>query len=161
MSADSQWNSDCTGASMSLARPAHTETDSSMTLAAAKPATARRRNRSALWARPLVVADLRRLGRMKAGVLQRGGKRLCVGAPGIEPHGDALGRQIGARARDARRGEQRLLHGGHAAAAAHVRDDEGHVTGLARGWEDDWGLAAAERGRARFHGLIHSRSLAS
>ena len=108
-----------------------------------------------------VVADLRRLGRMKAGVLQHGGKRLCVGALGIEPHGDAFGRQIGTRARDARRGEQRLFHGGHTASAAHVGDDEGHVTGLARGWGDDGALATAERDYARFHGLIHSRSLAS
>ena len=98
---------------------------------------------------------------MKAGVLQHGGKGLGVGALGIEPHGDPLGRQIGARARDAWRGEQRLLHGGHTASAAHVGDDEGHVTGLAGGWGDDWGLAAAERGCTRFHGLIHIRSLAS
>ena len=121
---------------MSPARPAHTETESSMMFMAAKPDTATRRRSSVsrLVSAPCFAVLHRRRGKTR--LPQRGNHIGFAGA--ALPHDDAhpLCREIGPCALDTGHAHRRALDGTDAAAAAHIfdgkRDDAGRLVGLAQ-----------------------------
>ena len=110
---------------MSPAAPDQTETDSSMMLAAAKPATPTRLSKawSARFRRFCALPG--EFGGLEADAVERLDK-VDAGDAGRAMHGgDAPGGQVGACRDDAGNGCERQLDLAHAAAAMHAFDGQG------------------------------------